>query len=251
MREKKKKRRKFRWKRILLILLLFLGIGSSILVTGFRLENMEIEGNTRYTDEEVKEIIKRAGYMDNTLVIYGLSQFRPITGVPFIDKITVTLTSRHDLEINVFEKAIAGCIEDMGKYIYFDRDGYVLESREERFKDVPCVEGLNFEQFVLHEKLPMEDEDTFKEILKVTQLIKENELKIDRVLFDITGDLILYKNDITIHLGKGEHLEEKMMNLTGILSEAKDLKGVLHMEDFVSSSDMVSFTPEKEKKQKK
>lgn len=251
MREKKKKRKKLRWKKILLIVLLFCGIVACLFVMGFRLEHMEIEGNTRYTDKEIEAIVRQNGKMDNTLVIYGMTRFRPITGIPFIDKITVTLTSPNDLEVNVYEKAIAGCVEDMGKYIYFDRDGYILESREERFPDVPCVEGLRFEQFILHEKLPIEDEDTFKEILQVTQLIRENELKIDRVLFDVTGELLLYKDDIIINLGKGDHLEEKMMNLTGILEETHNLKGVLHMEDFVSSSDMVSFTPEKTKKKKK
>lgn len=211
------------------------------------MENMTIEGSTRYTEDEIKKLVERNPYLNNTLLIYLWNRFRPIEGVPFIDKITVTLLGRHEVEVNVYEKAIAGCVVDMGKYIYFDRDGYVMESTEEKFEDVPCVEGLTFYQFVLHEKLPLEDEDTFKEILKVTQLIRENNLQIDRVRFDITGKLILYKDDIIVRLGKPEYLEEKMMNLVGILAQSKGLKGTLHMEDFTSSSDMVPFTPETKK----
>ena len=85
----------------------------------------------------------------------------------------------------------------------------------------------------------------------ISYLIQENELQIDRVRFGIAGDLILYKDDIVIQIGKENHLEEKMMNLPGILEKAEGMKGTLHMEEFGSDSKIVTFIPEKVKKSSK
>lgn len=246
-----KKKSSSKWKWILFVLLLLIVAGIYVLLTEFKVEKITIEGNTRYTKKEIKEMVIKNSYLENSLVMYVMNRLRPIEGVPFIDKITVTYVNRRQVAIDVYEMAIAGCVEDMGKYIYFDRDGYVLESDDERFEDVPCVEGLSFNRFILHEKLPIEDKEKFEQILRVTQLIQENELQIDRVRFGIAGDLILYKDDIVIQIGKENHLEEKMMNLPGILAKAEGMKGTLHMEEFGSDSKIVTFIPEKVKKSSK
>ena len=245
----KKKHTKLKW--ILGIFVIIILIALYILFTQFEVETISVDGNTRYTKEEIQEMVSENSYINNSLVMWFMNRFHPIEGVPFIDKIVVSYVNPHKVSIDVYEMAIAGCVEDMGQYIYFDRDGYVLESDSERLEDIPCVDGLSFKQFVLHQKLPVEDTEQFNKILRVTQLIQENELKIDRVRFGISGELILYQDDIVIQLGTEENLEEKMMNLSGILEKAEGMKGVLHMEEFGKNSKVVTFIPEKTKKTSK
>ena len=251
MSKKERQKKIKKWKIVLLFFFLLLITGAYILFTKFHVEKMTINGNTRYTNKEIKALIEKNYYFDNSVIIYLMNRFRPMNDIPFIDKIEITYINPQELDVDVYEMAIAGCVEDMGKYIYFDKDGYVLESDDNRFEDIPCVEGLTFSKFVLHEKLPVEDEKKFEEILQVTQLIHENQLNIDRVRFSISDELILYKDDIIIQLGKNENLEEKMMNLPGILEEAKGMKGTLHMEEFTEGSKTVTFIPEKAKKSNK
>ena len=69
--------------------------------------------------------------------------------------------------MTVYEKAMAGCIEYMNAYVYFDQDGYVLEISQTKLDDAPCITGMSFESMELHEKLPIKDEDRFKIILKL------------------------------------------------------------------------------------
>lgn len=248
MKAPEKVKKKKRWKWIFGIFIGIVVLGFYIVCTQFQIEKITIDGNTRYTDKEIKSMVIKKSYLDNSLIVYVMNRFHPVKDVPFINKITVTYVNPHTISIDVYEMAIAGCIEDMGKYIYFDRSGYVLESDEQRLEDIPCVEGLTFDRFVLHEKLPIKDKKKFDKILRVTQLIQENELKIDRIRFGIAGDLILYKDDIVIQLGSDEYLEEKMINLSGILEKAVGMKGTLNMEDFGVHSNVVTFIPEKSKK---
>ena len=245
---KKRKKKILKWKYLLLFFFLLIVAGVYVILTQFHIEKVTIDGNTRYTDKEIRTMLERNAYFDNSLIICLMNRIRPIKGVPFIDKIDVTYISAKEIGVDVYEMAVAGCVEDMGRYIYFDKDGYILESSEERFTDVPCVEGLTFNKFVLHEKLPVKDKKKFEQILQVTQLIRENGLNIDRIRFSIADELILYKEDIIIQLGKNENLEDKMMNLPGILEEAKGMKGTLHMEEFTQGSKTVTFIPKKEKK---
>ena len=245
-RQPKKRYTKLKW--IVAILVALIVLGLYLLITKFKVETIVIHGNTRYTEEEIQEMVIENSYIKNSVIMWFMNWMNPIDDVPFIDKIIVTYVNPNKVTIDVYEMAIAGCIADMGKYIYFDRDGYVLESADERFEDVPSVEGLSFNQFIIHEKLPIEDKEKFNQILRVTQLIQENDLAIDRVRFGIGGDLILYQDDIVIQLGTEEHLEEKMTNLSGILKEAEGMKGTLHMEEFGKNSNIVTFIPEKSKK---
>lgn len=245
-RQPKKKHTKLKW--ILGIFFVLILIGLYVLFTKFQVEEMSVDGNTRYTKKEIQTMVRENSYLNNSLIMWFMNRFRPIEDVPFIDKIIVNYVNPHKISVDVYEMAIAGCVEDMGKYIYFDRDGYVLESDDERLEDIPCVEGLTFQQFVLHKKLPIDDKEKFNKILRVTQLIQENGLHIERVRFGIGGDLILYQGDIEIQLGTEDNLEEKMTNLVGILEKAEGMKGVLHMEDFGKNSNVVTFIPEKTKK---
>lgn len=235
------------------MLLLIIGgiIGGYVLFTEFRLEKMKVTGNTRYTSEQIKDIIKHNYLLENTLFLCWYSQIKPVEGIPFIDKIQVSYRNRHEVEVEVYEMAIAGCVEDMGNYIYFDHKGNVLESENERLKDIPVIEGLSFHKFVLHEKLPVKNEEEFQQILLITQLIQENSLDIERVCFGLGGKLSLYQENLKIQLGSKDYLEEKMMNLPEILKKAKGMKGTIHMEDYGFYNKIVTFTPEKEKKNSK
>lgn len=45
-----------------------------------------------------------------------------------------------------------------GKYVYFDKNGYALESHEKKYDDVPLVTGLKYDELVMQEKIPVKKE---------------------------------------------------------------------------------------------
>ena len=52
-----------------------------------------------------------------------------------------------------------------GSYLYFDRDGIVVESSRIKLEDIPVITGLNFSRIVLHEQLKVQKEEMFTVIL--------------------------------------------------------------------------------------
>lgn len=64
----------------------------------------------------------------------------------------VNVVSHDSIRITVYEKSLAGYVTYLGRYLYFDRNGMVVESSSEKIDDVPEVTGLSFDHIVLHEE---------------------------------------------------------------------------------------------------
>ena len=167
--------------------------------------------------------------------------------IPFIAKLDVEYVNVHKITITVYEKAMAGCVEYMNSYVYFDQDGYVLEISQRKLEDAPCISGMSFDTMELHEKLPIEDEARFKTILTLTQLIQKYDLIIDSIRFTTENEIILQHKDIRIEVGDGSILERQLVDLGQILEGLKGKKGILDMRDFEVMNGKASFKPEKEK----
>ena len=221
-----------------------LAIAMIILLTCFQINEIEITGNKHYTKEQIKEIVLSEGYIDNTVLLMLKKKIQPIEDIPFIAKIDVEYISPHKITITVYEKALAGCVEYMNEYVYFDQDGYVLEISTTKLEDAPCITGMAFNSMELHEKLPIEDKNRFKLILKITQLINKYNLKIDSIKFDSEGEIIMRYQSIRIELGDGSNLEEQLIDLNHILEGLEGKSGTLDMKEFDISSGKASFINE-------
>lgn len=222
--------------------LLVIGMVVLILITQFKIKEIKISGLEHYTQEEMETILKKKGYVDNSFLYFLKCKVSPPKGIPFVESMDVDYISPHKVSVTIYEKTMAGCIENMGEYMYFDKDGIVLESSSQKFDDVPLIKGLEFNSVVLNEKLPFKDKDMVNEILNITQLIRKYKLTVDTVKFE-KKEVYLYCKDITVALGNQKDIDEKMAELPNMLKKAKGLKGVLHMENFTVSSGIATFDP--------
>ncbi len=217
-----------------------------VLFTCFSINEIEVTGNKHYTDEQIKDFVLENGYIDNTILLMLKNKIQPIEDIPFIAKLDVEYVNVHKITITVYEKAMAGCVEYMNSYVYFDQDGYVLEISQRKLEDAPCISGMSFDTMELHEKLPIEDEARFKTILTLTQLIQKYDLIIDSIRFTTENEIILQHKDIRIEVGDGSILERQLVDLGQILEGLKGKKGILDMRDFEVMNGKASFKPEKE-----
>ena len=97
-----------------------------VLFTCFKIDKINVTGNKHYTEDQIVEFVKESGYVDNSILLMIKSRVNPISDIPFIAKLAIDYESPHEITITVYEKAMAGCIEYMDRYVYFDQDGYVL-----------------------------------------------------------------------------------------------------------------------------
>ena len=223
---------------VLLIILLI------ILLTCFNIDEIEVTGNKHYSEKQIKNYVLENGYIDNTVLLMLKNKIDPVEEIPFIAKLDVEFVNPHKITITVYEKAMAGCVEYMNEYVYFDQDGYVLEISQRKLEDAPCITGMSFETMELHEKLPIEDKDRFKLILKLTQLIQKYELRIDSIRFTSEGEIVLQHEDIRIEVGDGSILENQLIDLEQILEGLEGKKGTLDMRDFDVMNGKASFRPD-------
>lgn len=230
---------------IILIVVLFLILAGfcayKYLLNTYKVVNVYVEGNVHYTDDEIKALVMTGDYGDNSLYLSHKYKNKEIKNIPFVETITVSILSKDTIKISVYEKALAGYIEYLGRYIYFDKDGIVVEASTMRTEGIPEVVGIDFDYEILYEKLPAKDPDLFLKVLNITKLMEKYGVFAEKIYFSDFGEITLYKDDITIKLGKDKDIDIKIMNLNAILSKLEGMKGTLRMENYDETTKRTSF----------
>ena len=225
-----------------IVILIFLAAaGFAVVVTQFSVTGVKVEGNEHYTDEQIMDMVLPEGMWNNSLYLAVKYRNKEIKDIPFVEMMDVEVESNHSIKINVYEKALAGCVNYLGNYMYFDRDGIVVESSDRLTDGVPQIKGLTFEHVVMHEPLPVEDKSVFSKILNVTQLLGKYDLSADKIFFGADMDITLYFGQARVYLGTDARMEEKMMQLVPILPHLEGKSGVLNMENFDENTENIPF----------
>lgn len=137
----------------------------------------------------------------------------------------VSILSPDTIKITVYEKALAGYVAYMDSFMYFDKDGYVVESSKIKTEGVPQITGLQFASCTLGQKLPVEQEGIFSSIMDLTKLLSKYELLPDRIYFRDYTEITLYFADVRVALGTGNNLEEKLTVLPTFLQGLEGQRG--------------------------
>ncbi len=232
-------------KRYVLLAVLIIFISAFVYFSTFKIININVIGCSKVDEQVIIDTVRSRSYLNNTITLYFQNKIKPIGDIPFVAKIDIDYDSKNEITVTVYEKSVAGCVEYMDGYVYFDKDGIVLESSQEIIEGVPCIRGLNFKEWEMGKKLPIDNENKFKSILSITQLIDKYELDIDGIKFTAENEIVLMHNGITIELGKGDNLAIQMMNLGSILENLEGMEGTLYMKDFDSNDSTASFSKKK------
>ncbi|WP_029230801.1 cell division protein FtsQ/DivIB [Butyrivibrio sp. VCB2006] len=226
---------------IVLTVLIVLVVALNYIVDNYKVTNVYVSGNTHYTNEQIIDMVMTDTLSHNSLYLSFKYRDKSIQGVPFVEKMDVDILSPDTIRINVYEKAVAGYIAYLGHYMYFDRDGIVVESSMESSDVVPQVMGLEFNYVILHEKLPVDNEAVFAEILDITQLLDKYNLHANKIFFDNEYNVYLYFGDIEVSVGTSSYIDEKIIQLQYILPNLEGKKGILEMKDFDEDTKNITF----------
>lgn len=240
----KKRRRK-----IIIILFVILILVAAALWAGnhllskYHVETVYVDGNIHYTEDEIKEMIMGGVLGDNSLYLSHKYKNWEAKDIPFIDAITVETLSPTAIKITVYEKALAGYVKYLDAFMYFDKDGYLVENSSVRTAGIPQITGLSFSYAVLGKPLPVEDERVFGDILTITKLLKKYEISADKIHFE-NGEVTLLFGTVKVALGnERSKLEDKIMNLPFFLKNLEGKTGVLHMETYSETKKNYLFKP--------
>ncbi|MGN1024567.1 MAG: cell division protein FtsQ/DivIB [Lachnospiraceae bacterium] len=212
----------------------------------YKVRNVTVEGSTRYTDEEIVGYVCKGFLGDNSLALSIRYRNREMPQIPFVETMSVDIVNHDTIKITVYEKAIAGYVDYLGQYMYFSRDGTVIESSSERLSDVPEVVGLTFSHVLLYQKLPVDDDSIFQRILNCTQLLTKYQIQADKIYFDHSGNMTVFFGSVRAVLGEDEYMDEKLSTISRILPELTGRSGTLEMSQYTPNTDFVTFVAAKD-----
>ncbi len=238
-----KKRRKRFGIGILIFLFLIavvLGVGFYLL-NHYNITNVYVEGNLHYSTEEIQDMVMEGPLGNNSLYLSVKYKDKGVENIPFVDVMDVDILTPDSIKITVYEKSLAGYVEFMDTYMYFDKDGYVTESSNVKTVGVPQITGLSFDHVVLGERLPIEDATLFESIMNITKLLGKYELLVEKIHYKSNSDITLVFDNVKVALGSSDNLEEKIMDLPVFLAELQGKSGTLRMENYSEDEKMVVF----------
>ncbi len=231
-----------------LLLVLVIGILIFAFIEGFKVKTVTVEGSSHYTTDEITNYVLDSKFCMNTVFLNFKYKRKAVKDIPFVERIDVKIVDRNTVKITVFEKYVAGCIANLGNYMYFDNEGTIVEVSKIKTENVPVVTGLSFDHFNLYEPLPIENREVFNSILTITKLLNKNSLYANTIFFDENSNITLFFEDVRVNIGNGSDMDEKFNALTLILPSLEGQKGVLHMENYTEANSNVVFNIDEEDK---
>lgn len=245
--EQKEKVRFGKGKRIAVLsalICLFFGAlagGYLYVMDNYAITTVYVEGNIHYTNEEIMDMVMEGKYGHNSLFLSLKYRDKGIDNIPFVETMDVTIEEKDTVRITVYEKAIAGCVFYLGRYMYFDNDGIIVETSEEATSGVPQVTGLAYDYVILHETLPVENQSVFQDILNITHMLSKYSLSVDKIYFSPDYQVTLIFGNVQFAMGDSSDLDEKISKIQYLLPSLEGKEGVVDMREYTEETDKISF----------
>lgn len=214
-------------------------------VLSLQIKTVTVTGNEWYTDDQMIEMIFPDKISRNLVVCYLKDRLKEHEEIPFVQDYKIEIQGPNTVEIIVYEKSVVGYVSYMSSCMYFDKDGIVVESANERLPGIPMITGLKFGHIVLYQKLPVESDSIFQEILNLTQILSIYQIQADRIQYNSFGDAVLYMKDLEVVLGNSKGMNGKITELSDMLPQLEGRKGTLYLDtyDETATNAMYAFKP--------
>lgn len=223
-----------------------LGFIALILITvlyiaSFTLKTVVVAPCGYMNEAYVEKMIKENCPFNNVLMLQLWNRFDKLPKDDCVRGYKIQRDGKHSVIVTVDEEIIAaGTLVD-GEYVYFDTEGTVLTNVTGKITGVTIVEGLEFSNWKTGDKLTLDDPGKINKISNIKQYSEKYGIKVDRIVFDKGGNIVIYIDNLTIELGQGEYLAAQFMNLPAIIAKLNGHGGVLYMKDFTNDNNTVTF----------
>lgn len=213
-----------------------------ILLFAIQIKEIEVTGNKHYTEEQIVDLIFDETWSKNSAYCYYENNFQEPKSIPFIEEYKVEFQSPTKVRVVVYEKSVVGYVSYMSSYMYFDKDGIIVESSGEQLPGIPWITGMEFGHIVLHQPLPVANQSIFDQILNLTQVLSVNGVKVDKINYNSFLEAELTIGDIVVELGNDENLNGKVSELSDILPEIEGLSGTLYLDSYDENNSNPMYT---------
>lgn len=205
---------------------------AGIIVMSVNITEISVTGNQHYTEQQIIDMLFESAGDRNTAYCYYKNKFKEHKQIPFVEDYSIVFHGLNRAEIIVYEKSVVGYVAYMSSYMYFDKDGMIVESTSTRLDGIPEVTGLKFSQIVLYQPLPVEDSQVFDEILNLTQVLSVYDIAVDKIQYDDQKQATLCIGQIRVVLGDNSSISGKIGELRDQLPYLEGESGTLYLNTY-------------------
>ena len=220
----------------------------------FRISNILVTGNKRYTDEEIKSLVINEDSFNNSLLFCLVNKTIEITDVPLLESIEVTYVNRNTIQLKANEKLTIGMFQVADKVCCIDQDGVVVEILDYAGSEelgLPLIYNLCNEGTV-GEKINIEDESVLNTLHAMMSSFERYGIMPNSIYIneeqtiggnedDMVKTYTLHFGSVKVLVGQDEYLEEKMRRLAAILPHLEGMSGTLHLESYDEDTENIIF----------
>ena len=228
---------------IRLIVLLILASAVVVFITCFKLENVEIRPGSHYEEHEIRQMLFTKKTDSNTLFFVFRITKLDVPELTFVEKVDVEMTDRNSVIIEVHDKAITGCIEHMGSYVFFDREGIAVDSSTKRLEGIPLIKGVEFTGYTLGKPVDLGRSGLFDTLLEIIMLLEKNKLAADDISFGIRDDVTMHIGGDEILLGVSENYDLKVNNIKAALDALPEGNYIIDLRNYTENSREIDVRP--------
>lgn len=205
--------------------------------------HVEVVGNRRYTEAQIKDMVMNGPISFNTLLMAKWKEHIPLEEIDYMESVDVEYLGHNTLRLHANEKYVIGYVEQDGICYSFDKSAEILEDflDGEVQEGVPKVTGLQFSVSADGTTLEFEEPDLLNSLLALARMFEKYEIVPEEIKVGSEQDLTLCYEEVRVSFGKDENLEEKVTRLAGILPQLSGESGILHMEEVTTDTQNIIF----------
>lgn len=247
--EIEKKRRKKRKIRLtfFIVIVIITGIISYLLNSSiFNIEDIEVVGNSQLNKQEIIEQSEIKLGKSIFTVSDVISKVR-IKQNGYIEDVKVIKKMPNIIKIEVKERTPEFQIRtENGIYIYIDEQGYIIDYSQE-LQDLVTITGMEITEENIEKKKRLEDDDLN---IKLENILHIKEEATDIGIYDKISEiqtrneyiLILSSLNLTINLGNGTNIKDRMDYVKSIMEKENGNSGTINVNGNLNEGFIPYFT---------
>ncbi len=184
------------------------------------IKEVQVNGTESLSEDTVKEYVLSDNFQ-NLFAYNTLKGKKKLMENNYVKDVSFEKIFPSTLVVNVTEYKVRGYIAYLGKYLYIDDEGRVLDVQASFTKQLPVVEGLKFSDFTLGQVLQVDNPAAFQSVVELSKLFSKYELLADIIRVDVsdTSEIHLYVGNVDVIFGDLNNSSQKLLTLNEIIQE--------------------------------
>ena len=207
-----------------------------------KIQNIELVNAGVVTLEQVKELADFEQY-NNLFSLNTIKIEEDIKKNAYVEDVKVSRKFPNTVKITIKERTPRYMLQVADSYVYINNQGYMLDISVNRIEGIPIILGFKTDLSNAQpgNRLDLEDLKQMDQIIKIVETANINDIGSYITKIDVSDDrnyiLVLEGERKTVYLGDCSNLNTRMLYLSGILTQTKNLAGEIFLNMDLNTED--------------